>query len=305
MFFFFYDEETGETGEFEVDDSQFDSEEDMEAFYDSSVRRIFHKQEEQWYFSIVDVCGVLTEQPDYEKSRKYWNKLKQRISEEAGQPVTICHQFKLRAADGKMRLTDVADQEQLFRIIQSVPSPKAEPFKQWMAMVASQRIDQMQDPELSIQQAIADYTRLGYSEKWINQRIRSIEVRKELTDEWKRAGVEEGQQYASLTNIITQAWSGKTVGEYKQHKGLHKESLRDNMTNLELTLNTLAEITTAELHKQNNPQGFRASAKLAKEGGEIAGNTRKEIETRLGHSVISSMRASDALTPIEESKPQE
>ena len=199
-----------------------------------------------------------------------------------------------------MRMSDVADQEQIFRIIQSVPSPKAEPFKQWMAMVASQRIDQMQDPELSIQQAIADYTRLGYSEKWINQRIRSIEVRKELTDEWKRAGVEEGQQYASLTNIITQAWSGKTVGEYKQHKGLHKESLRDNMTNLELTLNTLAEITTAELHKQNNPQGFRASAKLAKEGGNIAGNTRKEIESRLGHSVISSMRASDAILPIED-----
>ena len=167
-------------------------------------------------------------------------------------------------------------------------------------MVASQRIDQMQDPELSIQQAIADYTRLGYSEKWINQRIRSIEVRKELTDEWKRAGVEEGQQYASLTNIITQAWSGKTVGEYKQHKGLHKESLRDNMTNMELTLNTLAEITTAELHKQNNPQGFRASAKLAKEDGNIAGNTRKEIESRLGHSVISSMRASDAILPIED-----
>jgi hypothetical protein len=247
----------------------------------------------------VDVIQVLTTS-DYQTARKYWKVLKGRILTEAGQPVTICDQFKLRAADGKMRMSDVADQEQIFRIIQSVPSPKAEPFKQWMAMVASQRIDQMQNPELSIQQAIADYTRLGYSEKWINQRIRSIEVRKELTDEWKRAGVEGEQQYASLTNIITQAWSGKNVGEYKRLKGLHKESLRDNMTNLELTLNTLAEITTAELHKQNNPQGFRASAKLAKEGGGIAGNTRREIETRLGHSVISSMRASDVILPIEE-----
>ena len=206
----------------------------------------------------------------------------------------------MRAADGKMRLTDVADQEQLFRIIQSVPSPKAEPFKQWMAMVASQRLDQMQDPELSIEQAISDYARLGYSDKWINQRIRSIEVRKELTDEWKRAGVQEGQQYASLTNIITQAWSGKTVGEYKRHKGLYKESLRDNMTNLELTLNTLAEITTAELHKQTKPQGFRESAQLAKEGGGIAGNTRKEIEERLGRSVISSENASNYLPTIQE-----
>ena len=271
----------------------------LKLFEERNVRTIWDDTQEKWYFSVVDVIQVLTEN-DYQTARKYWKVLKGRILAEAGQPVTICYQFKLRAADGKMRMSNVADQEQIFRIIQSVPSPKAEPFKQWMAMVASQRIDQMQDPELSIQQAIADYTRLGYSEKWINQRIRSIEVRKELTDEWKRAGVEEGQQYASLTNIITQAWSGKTVGEYKQHKGLHKESLRDNMTNLELTLNTLAEITTAELHKQNNPQGFRASAKLAKEGGNIAGNTRKEIESRLGHSVISSMRASDAILPIED-----
>ena len=275
----------------------------LKLFEERNIRTIWDDTQEKWYFSVVDVIQVLTEN-DYQTARKYWKVLKGRILAEAGQPVTICYQFKLRAADGKMRMSDVADQEQLFRIIQSVPSPKAEPFKQWMAKVASDRLDQLQDPELSIQQAIADYARLGYSDKWINQRIRSIEVRKELTDEWKRAGVEEGQQYASLTNIITQAWSGKTVGEYKRHKGLHKESLRDNMTNLELTLNTLAEITTAELHKQSNPQGFRASAKVAKEGGAIAGNTRKEIEARLGHSVISSAKATDYL-PEQEIKPIE
>ena len=274
----------------------------LKLFEERNVRTIWDDTQEKWYFSVVDVIAILT---DSATPRNYWKVLKNRLKKEGNESVTNCNQLKLLSSDGKRYLTDVADQEQLFRIIQSVPSPKAEPFKQWMAMVASQRIDQMQDPELSIQQAIADYTRLGYSEKWINQRIRSIEVRKELTDEWKRAGVEEGQQYASLTNIITQAWSGKTVGEYKQHKGLHKESLRDNMTNLELTLNTLAEITTAELHKQNNPQGFRASAKLAKEGGDIAGNTRKEIESRLGHSVISSMRASDAILPIEDEEAKE
>ena len=274
----------------------------LKLFEERNVRTIWDDTQEKWYFSVVDVIAILT---DSATPRNYWKVLKNRLKKEGNESVTNCNQLKLLSSDGKRYLTDVADQEQLFRIIQSVPSPKAEPFKQWMAMVASQRIDQMQDPELSIQQAIADYTRLGYSEKWINQRIRSIEVRKELTDEWKRAGVEEGQQYASLTNIITQAWSGKTVGEYKQHKGLHKESLRDNMTNLELTLNTLAEITTAELHKQNNPQGFRASAKLAKEGGNIAGNTRKEIESRLGHSVISSMRASDAILPIEDGEAKE
>jgi hypothetical protein len=257
--------------------------------------------QEKWYFSVVDVIAILTDSPT---PRNYWKVLKNRLKKEGNESVTNCNQLKLLAADGKRYLSDVADQEQLFRIIQSVPSPKAEPFKQWMAKVASDRLDQLQDPELSIQQAIADYARLGYSDKWINQRIRSIEVRKELTDEWKRAGVEEGQQYASLTNIITQAWSGKTVGEYKRHKGLHKESLRDNMTNLELTLNTLAEITTAELHKQSNPQGFRASAKVAKEGGAIAGNTRKEIEARLGHSVISSAKATDYL-PESEIKPIE
>ena len=273
----------------------------IQLFEERNVRTIWDDVQEKWYFSVVDVIAILTDSPT---PRNYWKVLKNRLKKEGNESVTNCNQLKLLAADGKRYLSDVADQEQLFRIIQSVPSPKAEPFKQWMAKVASNRLDQLQDPELSIQQAIADYARLGYSDKWINQRIRSIEVRKELTDEWKRAGVEEGQQYASLTNIITQAWSGKTVGEYKRHKGLHKESLRDNMTNLELTLNTLAEITTAELHKQSNPQGFRASAKVAKEGGAIAGNTRKEIEARLGHSVISSTKATDYL-PEQEIKPIE
>ena len=269
----------------------------LQLFDNHKVRIVWDAEAEKYYFSITDVVQVLTDSVDV---KQYIKRMRTRDLELNSKWGTICTPVVMLAPDGKRRKSQAADLEGVFRIIQSIPSPKAEPFKQWMAMVASQRIDQMQDPELSIQQAIADYTRLGYSEKWINQRIRSIEVLKELTDEWTRAGVEEGQQYASLTNIITQAWSGKTVGEYKQHKGLHKESLRDNMTNMELTLNTLAEITTAELHKQNNPQGFRASAKLAKEGGNIAGNTRKEIESRLGHSVISSMRASDAILPIED-----
>ena len=269
----------------------------LQLFDNHKVRIVWNAEAEKYYFSITDVVQVLTDSVDV---KQYIKRMRTRDLELNSKWGTVCTPVVMLAPDGKRRKSQAADLAGVFRIIQSIPSPKAEPFKQWMAMVASQRIDQMQDPELSIQQAIADYTRLGYSEKWINQRIRSIEVRKELTDEWTRAGVEEGQQYASLTNIITQAWSGKTVGEYKQHKGLHKESLRDNMTNMELTLNTLAEITTAELHKQNNPQGFRASAKLAKEGGNIAGNTRKEIESRLGHSVISSMRASDAILPIED-----
>ena len=274
----------------------------LQLFDNHKVRIVWDAEAEKYYFSITDVVQVLTDSVDV---KQYIKRMRTRDLELNSKWGTICTPVVMLAPDGKRRKSQAADLAGVFRIIQSIPSPKAEPFKQWMAMVASQRIDQMQDPELSIQQAIADYTRLGYSEKWINQRIRSIEVRKELTDEWKRAGVEEGQQYASLTNIITQAWSGKTVGEYKQHKGLYKESLRDNMTNLELTLNTLAEITTAELHKQNNPQGFRASAKLAKEGGNIAGNTRKEIESRLGHSVISSMRASDAILPIDDGETKE
>ena len=291
MFFFFYDEETGETGEFEVDDSQFASEEDMEAFYDSSVRRIFHKQEEQWYFSIVDVCGVLTEQPDYEKSRKYWNKLKQRISEEAGQPVTICHQFKLRAADGKMRLTDCANTEQLFRIIQSIPSKKAEPFKIWLARVGAERIDETIDPELAMERAVRTYKKKGYTDKWISQRMRSIEIRKELTDEWEKAGITESKDFAFLTNLLTKTWSGKSIREYKDLKGLKKENLRDNMTNTELILNALAEVSTTEISKATNPQGKSGATKATIQGGNIARKAREDLEKQIGKSVISPLSA--------------
>lgn len=220
----------------------------IQIFNERKVRTVWDSETEKWYFSIVDVIAVLTDSKDYTTARKYWNKLKQRLKDEGNETVTNCHQLKLQAADGKMRMTDVADQQELFRLIQSIPSPKAEPFKQWMAQVASNRVDQMQDPELSIQQAVADYQRLGYSEQWINQRIRSIETRKMLTDEWKRGGVKD-YQYASLTDIVTRQWSGMSTREYKDFKGLHKESLRDNMTNVELALNMLAETSTTELSK--------------------------------------------------------
>ncbi len=271
----------------------------IQLFQERKVRTIWDDQEEKWYFSIVDVCGVLTDSKDALTARKYWNKLKQRLKDEGNETVTNCHQLKLRAADGKMRLTDVADTEQLFRIIQSIPSPKAEPFKQWMAQVASQRIDQMQDPELSIDQAIIDYKRLGYSDAWINQRIKSIEVRKELTDEWKRTGVKEGQQYASLTDIITREWSGFTTKQYKHFKGLKKENLRDNMTNLEIAFNILAEASATELSKQRDPRGFHQQAQVAKDGGSVAKAARNQLESQLGHSVISPAKASDYLLPDE------
>ena len=218
------------------------------------MRTIWDDTHEKWYFSIVDVVAILADSKDFLTARKYWNKLKERLKKEGNETVSNCHQLKLEAADGKMRLTDVADTEQLLRLIQSIPSPKAEPFKLWMAEVASTRIDQLQDPERSIEQAVADYRRLGYSEAWINQRIKSIEVRKELTDEWKRTGVKEGVEYATLTDIITQQWSGFTTKEYKQYKGLKKENLRDNMTNLEMAFNILAEASTTELSKQRDPK---------------------------------------------------
>ena len=222
-------------------------------FEEKKVRAVYDDVEEKWYFSIVDVCGVLTESKDPLTARKYWNKLKQRLKEEGNETVTNCHQLKLQAADGKMRKTDVADTEQLFRLIQSIPSPKAEPFKQWMAQVAALRLDQMQDPELGIQQALADYKRLGYSDNWINQRLKSIEIRKDLTDEWKRRGLEEGVQFATLTDIIYHTWAGMTAREYKKFKGLKKENLRDNMTNRELVMNMLAELSTKEISESQNP----------------------------------------------------
>ncbi len=266
----------------------------IQLFQERKVRTVWDDQEEKWYFSIVDVCGVLTDSKD---PTAYWRKLKQRLKEEGNETVTNCHALKMRATDGKMRLTDVADTEQLFRIIQSIPSPKAEPFKQWMAQVASQRIDQMQDPELSIDQAIIDYKRLGYSDAWINQRIKSIEVRKELTDEWKRTGVKEGLEYASLTDIITREWSGFTTKQYKQFKGLKKENLRDNMTNLEIAFNILAEASATELSKQRDPHGFRQQAQVAKDGGSVAKAARNQLENQLGHSVFSPAKASDYLLP--------
>ena len=272
----------------------------LQLFEQRKVRTVWDDQEEKWYFSIVDVVDVLTDSKDALTARKYWNKLKQRLKEEGNETVTNCHQLKLRATDGKMRMTDVADTEQLFRLIQSIPSPKAEPFKQWMAQVASQRIDQMQDPELSIDQAVADYRRLGYSEAWINQRIKSIEVRKELTDEWKRTGVQEGVEYASLTDIITREWSGLTTKQYKNYKGLTKENLRDNMTNLEIALNILAEASATELSKQRAPQGFRQQKQVAKDGGSVAKAARDQLENQLGRSIISPEKASDYLLPAED-----
>ena len=274
----------------------------LKLFEDKKVRTVWDDEQEKWYFSIIDVIAILTDSPD---PKRYWSVLKSRIKKEGHEPTTICSTLKLRAADGKMRLTDVADTEQLFRIIQSVPSPKAEPFKQWMARVASDRIDQMQDPELSIDQAIIDYKRLGYSDNWINQRIRSIEVRKELTDEWKRGGVKEGIQYASLTDIITKEWSGRTTKEYKRLKGLKKENLRDNMTNVELALNTLAEASATEISKQRNPKGFNQHADVAKNGGRVAKVAREQLEQQLSRSVISSAKANDYLLLSEENKSEE
>ena len=271
----------------------------IQLFEEKKVRTVWDDQEEKWYFSIVDVCSVLTDS-DYQTARKYWKVLKGRLKKEGNETVTNCYQLKFKAPDGKMRATDVADTEQLFRLIQSIPSKKAEPFKLWMAHVAAQRIDQMQDPELNFEQAYADYRRLGYSDKWINQRLRSIEVRKELTDEWDRAGVKAGQEYASLTDIITRSWSGKSTRQYKQFKGLHKENLRDNMTNIELALNTLAEASATEISKARNPKGFKQSADVAREGGQIAGDARKQLEKRVGHSVISPTKASDHLLPAED-----
>ena len=269
----------------------------LQIFDDRKIRTVWDDEQEKWYFSIIDTIEVLTDSKDYTTARKYWNKLKQRLKEEGNETVTNCHQFKMRALDGKMRLTDVADTEQLFRLIQSIPSPKAEPFKLWMAHVASVRIDQMQDPELSIEQAMVDYKRLGYSDAWINQRLKSIEVRKELTDEWKRTGVKEGVEFATLTDIITREWSDMRTKEYKQFKGLKKESLRDNMTNVELALNILAEASTAEISKQKNPHGFKQNVTIAREGGSVAKVAREQLEEKLGRSVISSSKATDFLPP--------
>lgn len=261
---------------------------DLMKFENKQVRSHWDAEEEKWYFSIVDVIAVLTDSVD---PTAYWRKLKQRLKAEGNETVTNCHALKMRAADGKMRMTDVADTEQLLRLIQSVPSPKAEPFKQWLAKVGSQRLDQIQDPELSIQQALQDYRRLGYSDDWINQRLKSIEIRKELTDEWQRSGITDNKDFAVLTNILTKTWSGKTVKEYKQHKGLKKQNLRDNMTSTELILNMLAEASTKDISQANNPNTFDQSMTIAKQGGNVAKVAREELERQTGKSVISSDNA--------------
>ena len=260
----------------------------IQLFEQKKVRTVWDTDKEKWYFSIVDVVAVLTESPN---PRNYWKVLKHRLIKEGNESVTNCNQLKMQSSDGKRYLTDVADTEQLFRLIQSSPSPKAEPFKQWMAQVAAKRIDQMQDPELSIEQAVADYRRLGYSEAWINQRIKSIEVRKHLTDEWKRAGLEEGVQFASLTDIIYRQWSGLSAKEYKQLKGLKKENLRDNMTDLEIAINMLAEATTTQISRNENPKGMAESAGIARRGGAVANDARKAVERETGQSVVSPLNA--------------
>lgn len=260
----------------------------IKLFGDDKIRAIWDDDQEKWYFSIVDVIAVLTESPN---PQTYWRVLKKRFKDEGNETVTNCNALKMRAADGKMRLTDVADTEQLLRIIQSVPSPKAEPFKMWLAKVGADRLDQMQDPELSIQQAMIDYKRLGYSDNWINQRLKSIEIRKDLTDQWKLHNVEEGVQYASLTDIIYQAWAGRTTKEYKQYKGLKKENLRDNMTNEELILNMLAELSTTSITKAKNPQTLDENKQCAKEGGNVARVAREELESKTGRQVVSPLSA--------------
>ena len=260
----------------------------IKLFEEKRVRTAWDDEQEKWYFSIVDVVDVLT---DSANPTAYWRKLKQRLKAEGNETVTNCHGLKMKALDGKMRLTDVADTEQLFRIIQSIPSPKAEPFKRWMAQVAAERIDQMQDPERSIHQAMSDYKRLGYSDNWINQRLKSIEIRKDLTDQWRLHNVEEGIQYATLTDIIYQAWAGKTAKEYKQYKGLKKENLRDNMTNEELVLNMLAELSTTSITKAKDPQNLEENMQCAAEGGEVARVAREQLESKTGRDVVSPLSA--------------
>lgn len=277
----------------------------IQLFEGKRVRIVWDADQEKYYFSVVDIVQVLTDSADYQTARKYWKVLKGRLKKEGNESVTNCYQLKLPSSDGKKYKTDMADLQGIFRLIQSVPSKKAEPIKQWLAQLGEQRIDQIIDPELTFQMAVEDYRRQGYSEKWINERMRSIEMRKELTDEWQRAGIHEQKDFAILTNILTKAWSGMTTGEYKRHKGLTKENLRDNMTNVELALNTLAEVTATEISRQRNPKGMAQSSLTAREGGEVARNARADIESRIGRSVISSKRALDYIHPIEDTKTKE
>lgn len=267
----------------------------IKIFEEKKIRTIWDNENEEWYFSIIDVIAVLTEN-DYQTARNYWKVLKNRLLKEGNETVTNCNRLKLPAEDGKMRFTDVATTEQLFRLIQSIPSPKAEPFKLWMAQVAKERIDQMEDPELSIEQAMNDYKRLGYSDSWINQRLKSIEIRKSLTDEWKQKGLEEGIQFATLTDIIYKTWAGKTAKEYKQFKGLKKENLRDNMTNKELVLNMLAKLSTKEISEATSPSSFNDHEEVARQGATVAKNARLELEEKTGKPVVSPLNAKSILS---------
>ena len=264
----------------------------IKVFEEKKVRTVWDSDKEEWYFSIVDVVAVLTDSPN---PRNYWKVLKHRLVKEGNESVTNCNQLKMPSSDGKYYKTDVATTEQLFRLIQSIPSPKAEPFKLWMAQVVKERLDQMQDPELSIQQAMMDYKRLGYSDNWINQRLKSIEIRKDLTDEWKRHGLQEGVQFATLTDIIYKTWAGKRAKEYKQFKGLKKENLRDNMTNTELVLNMLAELSTKRISEVRNPESFEEHMNVAHQGGSVARNARMELEARIGEDVVTPLNAKDML----------
>jgi hypothetical protein len=264
----------------------------IKLFEDKKVRTIWNEDEEQWYFSVVDTIAILTESP---RARKYWSALKTKLKNEGSELSQNIGQLKMLSEDGKFYKTDVATTEQLFRLIQSIPSKKAEPFKLWLAKVASERLDEMQDPELSIDRALGQYLNLGYSENWINQRLKSIEIRKELTDEWKRLGLKEGQEFATLTDIITKSWSDKTTKEYKALKGLKKENLRDNMTNTELILNMLAEASTKDISQAVSPKNFIESKKVAKQGGKIAGNARKELEAKTGKKVVVGINAKKLL----------
>ena len=284
-----YDDETDTTVPVSVADN-IEASEELEFFFDDKVRKIWHRQQEEWYFSIVDVCQVLTDSAD---AATYWRKLKQRLKAEGNETVTNCHALKMKASDGKMRKTDCATTEQLLRIIQSIPSKKAEPFKQWLAMVGKERLDEMADPELAFERMVNMYRQKGYSDKWIEQRLHAIDVRKQLTDEWKRAGIDKRPQYAALTNVLTKSWSGKTVTEYKAYKGLHKENLRDNMTNIELALNQLAEVSATAIAQVTNPKGFEQTKGTVIDGGTIAGNARRELEDRIGRSVISPLNAQE------------
>lgn len=263
----------------------------IQLFEDKPIRTAWDSEKEEWYFSVVDVISVLTDQPDFQKARKYWNKLKQRLVEEGNQTVTNCHQLKMTATDGKKRFTDVADTEQLLRIIQSIPSKKAEPFKMWLAQVGKERIEETIDPELAIDRAIETYQKKGYTDDWIHQRLLAIRIRNELTDEWQKRGVEKGREYAILTDEITKAWSGMNTRQYKNLKGLKKENLRDNMSDLELVLTMLAEASTKEISQSENPQTFEENKAIANRGGKVAGDARKSIESQTGKSIVTPKNA--------------